>query len=170
MGSGKSTFIKDNKLEDYTLNADKIRLMYNSFEMTINYREMIPQFNNNKVWQLLLQILEERMRKGELTFADAMHIYANDLTVYKKLAEKYRYRLYIIDFTNIEYDELLYRNSKRESERWVFEDTIKRVYKLLQEKKIYQIHGHRNHFNIEYNNYEYSYNLDGNKISIIWKF
>ena len=49
MGSGKSTFIKDNKLEDYTLNADKIRLMYNSFEMTINYREMIPQFNNNKV-------------------------------------------------------------------------------------------------------------------------
>lgn len=136
MGSGKSTFIKDNKLEDYTLNADKIRLMYNSFEMTINYREMIPQFNNNKVWQLLLQILEERMRKGELTFVDAMHIYANDLTVYKKLAEKYRYRLYIIDFTNIEYDELLYRNSKRESEKWVFEDTIKRVYKALQKEKI----------------------------------
>ena len=118
----------------------------------------------------MLQILEERMRKGELTFADAMHIYANDLTVYKKLAEKYRYRLYIIDFTNIEYDELLYRNSKRKSEKWVYEDTIKRVYKLLQEKKIYQIHDHRNHFNIEYNNYEYSYNLDGNKISIIWKF
>ena len=33
---------------------------------------------------------------------------------------------------------------------------------LKQEKKIYQIHGHRNHFNIDYNNYEYSYNLDGN--------
>lgn len=46
MGSGKSTFIKDNKLEDYTLNADKIRLMYNSFEMTINYRKMISKFNN----------------------------------------------------------------------------------------------------------------------------
>lgn len=46
MGSGKSTFIKDNKLEDYTLNADKIRLMYNFFKMTIKYRKMISKFNN----------------------------------------------------------------------------------------------------------------------------
>ncbi len=42
MASGKSTFIKNNNLEDYTLNPDKIRLMYNSPEMTINYNEMIP--------------------------------------------------------------------------------------------------------------------------------
>jgi len=100
MASGKSTFIKDNNLEGYTLNPDKIRLMYNSPEMTINYNEMIPQFNNNKVWNLLFQILEDRMRKGEITFIDAMHIYVDDLSFYKKLAEKYRYRLYIIDFTD----------------------------------------------------------------------
>ena len=68
--------------------------MYNSPEMTINYNEMIPQFNNNKVWNLLFQILEDRMRKGELTFIDAMHLYSEDLTIYKKLAEKYRYRLF----------------------------------------------------------------------------
>ncbi len=134
MASGKSTFIKDNKLEDYTLNPDKIRLMYNSPEMTINYKEMIPQFNNTKVWNLLFQILEDRMRKGELTLIDAMHIYANDLSIYKKLAEKYRYRLYIIDFTNIDYDELLKRNSQREIKKWIPEDTIKRIYKALQKE------------------------------------
>lgn len=136
MGSGKSTFIRNNDLEDFTLNPDKIRLMYNSPEMTIKYNETIPQFNNKKVWNLLFQILEDRMRKGELTFIDAMHIYAEDLSVYKKLAEKYRYRLYVIDFTNIEYDELIKRNNERDMKKWVPEESIKRVYKALQKEKI----------------------------------
>ena len=136
MASGKSTFIRNNDLEDYTLNPDKIRLMYNSPEMTINYNEMIPQFNNNKVWNLLFQILEDRMRKGELTFVDAMHVYSEDLSIYKKLAEKYRYRLYVIDFTNIEYDELLKRNNERDIKKWVPEESIKRVYKALKKEKI----------------------------------
>lgn len=136
MASGKSTFIKDNNLEDFTLNADKIRLLFNSPEMTTNYSEMIPQFNNKKVWNLLFQILEERMSKGELTLIDAMNIYAEDLSIYKKLAEKYRYRLYIIDFTNISYEELLKRNNQRDVKKWVPEESIKRVYKALQKEKI----------------------------------
>jgi len=136
MASGKSTFINKNNLEDFTLNPDKIRLMYNSPEMTIHYNEMIPQFNNNKVWSLLLQILEDRMRKGELTFIDAMHVYAKDLSIYKKLAEKYRYRLYVIDFTDIEYDELIKRNNERDIKKWVPEESIKRIYKALQKEKI----------------------------------
>ena len=136
MGSGKSTFIKENNLEDYTLNSDKIRLMYNSPEMTVNYNEMIPQFNNKKVWNLLFQILEDRMRKGELTFIDAMHIYSDDLSIYKKLSEKYRYRLYIIDFTDIKYEELLNRNKQRETKKWVPEESIKKVYKALKKEKI----------------------------------
>ena len=136
MASGKSTFIKNNNLEDYTLNPDKIRLMYNSPEMTINYNEMIPQFNNAKVWNLLFQILEDRMRKGELSFIDAMHVYSDDLSIYKKLAEKYRFRLYIIDFTDIEYDELVSRNKKREIKKWVPEASIKRIYKALSKEKI----------------------------------
>lgn len=136
MGSGKSTFIKNNDLEDYTLNSDKIRLMYNSPTMTVNYNETIPQFNNKKVWNLLFQILEDRMRKGELTFIDAMHIYSEDLSIYKKLSEKYRYRLYIIDFTDIEYEELLNRNKQREIKKWVPEESIKRVYKALKKEKI----------------------------------
>ena len=33
---------------------------------------------------------------------------------------------------------------------------------VKQDKKVYQIHGHRNYYGIDYNKYEYSYNLDGN--------
>lgn len=48
MASGKTTFIKEHNLEMYTLSSDNLRLMFNSPEITINYQEKIPQFNNEK--------------------------------------------------------------------------------------------------------------------------
>ena len=48
-GCGKSTFIKNNDLENYTLSTDTIRLMFSSPELGIDYKESIPQFNNKKV-------------------------------------------------------------------------------------------------------------------------
>ena len=65
MASGKSTFIKENHLEEYTISSDTLRLMLNAPELTTNYTEMIPQFNNKKVWNLLYYFLEERMKKLE---------------------------------------------------------------------------------------------------------
>ena len=62
-GSGKSTFVKKNDLERFTLSADTIRLMLNSPELTIDHTEMIPQFNNKKTWNILYSILEERMTR-----------------------------------------------------------------------------------------------------------
>ena len=90
-GCGKSTFIQANNLEVYTLCADKIRLMYSSPEITVNYNETIPQFNNKKIWNLLYEILEDRMRRGEFTIIDAVHANVKEsLSNYKKLAEKYQ--------------------------------------------------------------------------------
>lgn len=57
-GCGKSTFIKENNLERFTLSADQIRLMYSSPEMTINYKEEIPQFNNKKYGICFLHYLK----------------------------------------------------------------------------------------------------------------
>ena len=89
-GSGKSNFIQEKNLERFTLSSDTIRLMFNAPELTIDYTETIPQFNNKKVWQLLFFVLEERMKKGEFTLVDAIHASKEDLTTYKKLAEKYQ--------------------------------------------------------------------------------
>ena len=83
-GSGKSTFVKKNDLERFTLSADTIRLMLNSPELTIDHTEMIPQFNNKKTWNILYSLLEERMRKGEFTIIDAVHSKKDDLSVYKR--------------------------------------------------------------------------------------
>lgn len=136
-GCGKSTFIKDNDLENYTLSTDTIRLMYASPELGIDYKESIPQFNNKKVWELLYTLLEERMKKGEFTIIDAVHAYADEsFPIYKKLAEKYRYRLYVLDFTDIPKEEIYERNKGREIYRQVPESSIDRVFKAFEKERI----------------------------------
>ena len=135
-GSGKSTFIQEKNLERFTLSSDTIRLMFNAPELTIDYTETIPQFNNKKVWQLLFYALEERMKKGEFTLVDAIHASKEDLTTYKKLAEKYRYRLYILDFTNVPQEEVKKRNKNRVNYKIVPEYSIERAYKKFATEKI----------------------------------
>ena len=136
-GCGKSTFIKNNDLENYTLSTDTIRLMFSSPELGIDYKESIPQFNNKKVWDLLYTLLEERMKKGEFTIIDAVHAYADEsFPIYKKLAEKYRYRLYVLDFTDIPKEEVYERNKGREIYRQVPESSIDRVFKAFEKERI----------------------------------
>lgn len=136
-GCGKSTFIKNNDLENYTLSTDTIRLMFSSPELGIDYKESIPQFNNKKVWELLYTLFEERMKKGEFTIVDAVHAYADEsFSIYKKLAEKYRYRLYVLDFTDIPKEEVYERNKGREIYRQVPESSIDRVFKAFEKERI----------------------------------
>lgn len=137
MGSGKTSFIKEHNLENYTLSTDNIRLMFSSPELSINYQEVIPQFNNKKVWDFLYTLLEERMKKGEFTIVDAVHAYADEsFPIYKKLAEKYRYRLYILDFTDISKEEVYKRNEAREEYRRVPKSSIDKVYKAFKNEHI----------------------------------
>lgn len=136
MGCGKSTFIKRYQLERFTLSSDQIRLMFNAPQININYSEEIPQFNNKRVWELLHMILEERMKKGEFTIIDAVHAYNDEFTIYKKLAEKYRYRLYILDFTDISKEEVYKRNQNREKYKIVPKEAIDKVYKVFAKEKI----------------------------------
>ena len=137
MGCGKSTFIKEHKLENFTLSSDQIRLMLNAPKMTVNCSEEIPQFNNKKAWEFLYTILEERMKKGEFTIIDAVHARADEsFPIYKKLAEKYRYRLYILDFTDLPKEEVYKRNRMREEYRIVPEEVIDRAYETFSKEKM----------------------------------
>lgn len=67
-GVGKSTFVKENNLEQYTLCADNIRLLCQSPVMTASGKFGISQDNEKKVWSLLFQILKARMQRGETDF------------------------------------------------------------------------------------------------------
>ena len=73
MGSGKSYFIEQNNLEQYTIEPDRIRLLFQSPITTVDGTLAISQFNDKKVWEFVFQILEERIKKGEFTVIDGTH-------------------------------------------------------------------------------------------------
>ena len=62
VGSGKSTFIKKNNLEPYTLEADKFRLLISNPKLTKFGDFEISQKNDRLAWEMLFNCLEERMK------------------------------------------------------------------------------------------------------------
>jgi len=135
-GSGKSTFIKNNNLDKYTLSSDDIRLLFQSPVSNLEGGFSITQKNDGKVWKLLFQLLEERMNRGELTVIDATHSTTKSINAYKDLCVKYRYRCYVIDFTNVDLETVLKQNTQRDSYKKVPEDVIKMIYLRYKTEKI----------------------------------
>lgn len=123
-GSGKSTWVKKNQLEPYTLSPDDIRLEYQSPVFDIHGSLSISQRNDRLVWQRLRECLEQRMERGEFTIVDATHYSHDLLNQYRALIEKYRYRAYIVDFTGVPIETILKQNRKREGYKFVPEDRI----------------------------------------------
>ena len=140
--SGKSTWIKDNNLESYTLSADNIRLMCESPKMNIDGTKEITQRNDHYVWDLLMELLERRMSNGDFIIIDATHYKASLINKYDDLVDKYRYRVYVVDFSDVSEEELLKRNSERDFKR-VPDETISKMVVALKKtneiKKSYKI-------------------------------
>ena len=104
--SGKSTYIKEHNLENYTLSADNIRLLFESpIIVPDKLHRVISQKNDSYVWALLFELLEKRMARGELVVVDATHSRSSDFSRYNKLCERYRYRRYYLDFSDVSIDE-----------------------------------------------------------------
>lgn len=124
--SGKSTLIKELELEPYTLSRDDLRMKLGSLDQTEDsYR--INQKVEREVTELLNSLLEKRMKRGEFTVIDATHTTSDSCSRYKKLAEKYNYKIYYYDLgTSLE--ECLKRNRQRESYKKVPEVVIEGMH------------------------------------------
>jgi len=127
-GSGKSTFIKNNGLEEYTLSPDQIRLLFQSPSLNELGGLNISMNNDNKVWSLLFELLEKRMERGELTVIDATHQGRTNFQRYKKLIENYRYRAFVLDFTDVPIERVLKQNKMRDEYKFVPEEVIHRAF------------------------------------------
>lgn len=140
--SGKSTWIKENELDSYTISTDTLRLMYQSPVTNVDGTRAISQNNDGEVWKMVMELMERRMEKGEFIIVDATHYKAPLINKYKDLVSKYRYRVYVVDFSNISEEELLERNSKRGFRRVPDEVISKMVVALAdtsEVKKSYKI-------------------------------
>lgn len=131
--SGKSTWVKKMGLENYCLSADNIRLLVQSpiLSCTEKHTE-ISQSNDSYVWQLLFELLEERMKRGEFVIVDATHSRSSDFSRYNKLCERYRYRRYYVDFSDVPIEECKRRNQNREDYKRVPESVIEKMYSRLK--------------------------------------
>ena len=128
-GSGKSTWVKEMGLENYTLCADTLRMLTESpIIVETEQREAISQKNDKYVWQLLFELLEKRMSRGEFVVVDATHSRSSDFSRYNSLCERYRYRRYYVDFTNVPIEICKERNLKRENYKRVPENVIDKMY------------------------------------------
>lgn len=130
--SGKSTWIEKNGLLPYTLCPDTLRLMLSSPQYDTDGNIYISQAKDKQTWELMMRLLEERMKDGHFTVIDATHTRKKYLGIYNKLCDKYRYRLYGKLF-NPSLEELLKRNSEREIYKKVPDEVIKMHFERLRE-------------------------------------
>lgn len=131
--SGKSTWVKKMGLENYTLSADTLRLLVESpILVPDKMHRVISQKNDSYVWVLLFELLEKRMEKGEFVIVDATHSRSSDFSRYDKLCERYRYRKYYVDFSDVSIDECKRRNAEREDYKRVPEEVIDKIYSRLK--------------------------------------
>ena len=135
-GCGKSTFIRENNLEPYTISSDGIRLMLSSPVRDAQGNRSIDQRRMKECWELIQHLLEVRFQSGSTTILDATNLKAKDVAPLKKLAQKYRYRVYAIDFTDIPDEEIYRRNAGRDPLNRVPEHVIARMLNVARSSSL----------------------------------
>lgn len=135
-GCGKSTYIEQNGLQDYTLSADTIRMQCSSPVQTPDGHTAISQKNDKTVWFTLFNMLELRMQSGCFTVIDAINSKTAEMNRYKALAKQYRYRIYIIDMTDLPIEECKRRNQLRPYLKRVPDSTIDKMYARFESQSI----------------------------------
>lgn len=135
-GCGKSTWVRENSLEPFTISVDELRLLYGSPELKTDGTYGISHDHEAAVWELLQQILRERMCRGDFTVIDATCSRTVELGRYRKLGEEYRYRIYCVDFTDVPVEKVKRRNAAREPFRRVPESVIDTMYARFATQKI----------------------------------
>ena len=129
-GCGKSTWVKNNGLSAYTLCPDDIRVMCASRELKADGAFAIARNHavEQETWKIILDLLEYRMSRGELTVLDATASKTKDIKQYKELADQYRYRMYCVDFTDVPLEVCKKQNLQRPEDKIVPEQGIENIY------------------------------------------
>ena len=124
------TKVRENGLAPYTLCADDIRVLCSSRELQADGHFAVTRNKNTEqqTWKMIFELLEYRMSRGELTVLDATASKTKDIQQYRELAEQYRYRTYVVDFTDVPLETCLKQNKMRSEDKWVPEEAIRNIY------------------------------------------
>lgn len=135
-GCGKSTFIHNNGLDPFVLSADTIRMQCSCPIFSRTGTISISPKNDKTVWKILFQMLELRMRSGSFTVIDATNSKTTEMNRYKSLCKTYRYRIFLVDFTDIPMEVCKTRNAGRATVKRVPESVIETMYARFATQKV----------------------------------
>ncbi|EOI1989927.1 serine/threonine protein phosphatase, partial [Campylobacter jejuni] len=65
--AGQEEFIKNNKLQNYTLDLNALRLLSGSVKNIVSEYKILNVKNDEDLSKILLKLLEMRMQKGEFS-------------------------------------------------------------------------------------------------------
>lgn len=125
--SGKTYWVEQNGLQDYTVSVDEIRRLFSSPRYDTSGNLYVPE-SRKQVGPFISKLLMERMPHGELIVLDGVHMSADDIRGYKSLINEYRYRAYIVDFSDVDKKICLERESDTSGIRREDECAIESFY------------------------------------------
>lgn len=135
-GSGKSTFVRENNLEPYTISSDNVRLLLKPPVLSVTGRPVISQKINRRVWGLIYSIIKCRMEDGDFIVLDATNAGNADIAKYRKLVRTYRYSAICVDFSEIPLEIAKERNRKRPEYEIVPEAVIDELYSVINRQTV----------------------------------
>ncbi len=135
-GSGKSTFVRENNLEPYTISSDSVRLLLKPPVLSVTGRPIISQKINHRVWGLIYSLIKSRMEDGDFTVLDATNAGNADIAKYRKLIRTYRYTAICVDFSEIPLEIAKERNRKRPEYEIVPETVIDELYSIINRQTV----------------------------------
>lgn len=135
-GSGKSTFVRENSLEQYTISSDTVRLLLKPPILSLTGRPIISQKINRRVWGLIYSLIKSRMEDGEFTILDSTNAGNADIAKYRKLVRNYRYKVFCVDFSDVPAALAKGRNLKRAAYEIVPENVIEEIYFIIKAQSV----------------------------------
>ncbi|TQR60704.1 serine/threonine protein phosphatase [Campylobacter troglodytis] len=142
--NGQKPFLIDNELMPYTLDLEELRFLAGGYRVLSNGYKSLDYRNASEILKVLFDFLELRMSKGEFCIVNAPNANNSLLKEYSDLANKYRYKLFIIDFNKLSLEECKQKNLALARQKGFFvpEHILEAIdYSLKKEKlsKKYQI-------------------------------
>lgn len=132
-GCGKSTFLKNNLADKgYVISADKLRLLFSPVIYPKNQMEEKINPNNDKqVWDLLHNLVQERLKKGHTTVVDATHCNVSAIDYYKSFCQENNVDCVVVEFPT-PLKTCKERNARRPSWQVVPDKVLDKMYTNMQ--------------------------------------
>lgn len=114
-GAGKTTFVRENHLEDCTVNADAIRLAFSRYVPATDGQKVLAvgEHLQRLVRRIVQEQAESLMFLGSPVIIDAVNASQRARAQWHSLADSYGYDVLTVDFTAVPRAELIARNQAR---------------------------------------------------------